>query len=255
MKKCLNCGKGITDGRATDNHPRNPKLYCSRYCNTEYHRHNLIGGTSRVSRLPKDYTPSIDEIRTGTELQLIKDFHVNQGCKYQWLACEHCGIYRWVGLNKKGERAGKVCAKCVALHYFVGAKSTSYKGGSITKGGYRMIALDPLRDSFWIPMAVKQGNNRRRILEHRIVMARHIGRCLQFWEDVHHKNGDKLDNRIDNLELLTRGSHSSEHSKGYRDGYQRGFIDGSNTQIKDLKDQVKLLQWQIKDLRGIYETH
>lgn len=73
--------------------------------------------------------------------------------------------------------------------------------GIIDAGGYRYFER---RDH---PNASKHGM----IAEHRLVMSEHLGRPLQPNEEVHHRNGDRLDNRIENLELW-----STSQPKGQR---------------------------------------
>lgn len=59
--------------------------------------------------------------------------------------------------------------------------------GYINQHGYREIRV-----------------NGEKILEHRYVMEQYLGRRLFGDENVHHKNGDRLDNRLENLELWSK---------------------------------------------------
>ena len=53
--------------------------------------------------------------------------------------------------------------------------------------------------------------NGKQIMLHRYVMECYLGRKLKHHEIIHHKDGDKLNNNISNLEILTRKEHLKKH--------------------------------------------
>jgi uncharacterized protein YerC len=84
-----------------------------------------------------------------------------------------------------------------------------FKGGRCVTGhGYVQVRVS--RDD---PFAAMQ-NASGYVLEHRLVMARFLNRSLARTETVHHRNGDRADNRIENLQLFV-GKHGSGASHAH----------------------------------------
>jgi hypothetical protein len=74
-----------------------------------------------------------------------------------------------------------------------------FEGGRSIRDGYVLVNV---RHSDEYAKAMSNGLCQGRyVLEHRLVMARHLGRLLGRHEEVHHKNGDRADNRLENLQL------------------------------------------------------
>jgi hypothetical protein len=81
-------------------------------------------------------------------------------------------------------------------------KGNHNRGYKTKEGGYIMIRC---KDH---PRSRKCGGY---VAEHILVMEKHLGRYLTKDEIVHHKNEIRIDNRIENLQVMTRANHVVYH--------------------------------------------
>jgi hypothetical protein len=79
--------------------------------------------------------------------------------------------------------------------------------------GTRLVGKAPGGYTYVYMPDSSMANIRGLVLEHRLVMAEHLGRDLRDKENVHHVNGEKIDNRIENLELWARSQPAGQRAK------------------------------------------
>ena len=121
--------------------------------------------------------------------------------------CAECGKELWIPPSrlKRNERhkTGKVfCSRDCLWKQKKGAANPLWKGRYKNPQGYVVI-----RDAL-VPEEFKPMITCGHLLEHRLIMAQSLGRCLTRNEVVHHKNGIKDDNRPENLELYPLYEHT-----------------------------------------------
>lgn len=132
--------------------------------------------------------------------------------------CPLCGKVRYVTRYdvitwyKRRGKIDKRCNRCIVKAQR-GKDHPNWKGGCINIRGYRIILI-PSTDKYAQSGYTRNGVGYTEIAEHRYIMAKYLKRNLKFDDDVHHINGNKSDNRIKNLKLLSKSAHAKLHKLG-----------------------------------------
>ena len=122
------------------------------------------------------------------------------------------------------------------LSYTSGKSSRSvtrnprWKGGRWQhKDGYIFVTIYSINDDEKVKFGSMFKGKSKAVQEHRLIVARKLGRPLIKEEEVHHINGIKYDNRDENLLLLDGHKH-------------KDYIPALQRRIKELEDQINILK-------------
>lgn len=112
------------------------------------------------------------------------------------------------------QKNGKIvkCEICGKEFYLCSCRLKKRKEHFCSKKCYGMYKRSHKKENILSPYRLITRNGKH-TSEHRYVMEQYLGRELERNEYVHHKNGDKHDNRLENLEVMTPLAHNREHQE------------------------------------------
>ncbi len=119
-----------------------------------------------------------------------------------------CGYTRQVPFGARDTKhLCGLCRQCARVDASADLLNGQWKGATYPHAqGYRIVRIPPNHPM--IGMAeVKTQSGWGVVLEHRLVKAMELGRPLESWEQVHHKDKNKLNNDLANLVTVTPDEH------------------------------------------------
>ncbi|WP_185858864.1 HNH endonuclease signature motif containing protein [Vreelandella populi] len=188
-KKCANCGRDMWLP------PSKASVYqsCSKECGKSIRQSAVEARKRKCKTCGNEFTPRKYQIDNG--LGRYCSQLCNEASRIALHADEAKAKAKAVQaqMRERGE-----------MNMACGPRNPNWNGGVYRGNGYILLK----RDGKYVP-------------EHRLVVEEHIGRKLRNDEVVHHINHDKTDNRIENLQVMSRAEHIEEHRADLIDGLRR----------------------------------
>lgn len=157
----------------------------------------------------------------------------NRSTNFVLLKCDNCGslFERQVGNTIDRRRCNNnfshYCSNCPT--YVLAAKKgqITQKENNLQKVGKKTITSHGYISIYVGETHASRNVRSGSIFEHIYVMEQRLGRSLEKGEVIHHINGDKQDNRPENLDCMSIQQHNNCHGKIEKilfDFYKKGYI-------------------------------
>ena len=181
------------------------KVYFAKgLCRKHYRRFSSYGRLHKI-RYPRNEKIRKCKVEDCNGIHYAKDF-----CQKHYDRLRNYGRLNRVQPYNTGPYVCKV-DNCNRDGYTKGFCETHY----IRLRRYGRLHKKPPNNHIWINASGYKTirYNGKSVHQHRQIMETHLGRPLTQKETVHHINGDKIDNRIENLSLMTISEHTMEHHR------------------------------------------
>lgn len=189
--KCKQCGEKFSIPIC---HAKRGSKFCSSSCFKQYEVDRKKKKMIPCFYCGNDFLPPRVTSKY-CSIKCVKDHQYSERKKRK-RTCLNCGSIFFTTSEKIRLGFGLFCNKKCRYTYMVGENHPTWKGGTIDSSGYKQVYVKG-----------------KIVRDHRIVYEEHHGVSLSSNDVIHHKNGVKNDNRIENLQLMTRSEHTSLHAQ------------------------------------------